>query len=620
MTIGILHFTDLHFNSENNIISSRIENFYSAVKLELQEIKQLYIVISGDVVNKGNIGGYQEAKEYLEKIKEKILQVIPLSNPKFVIVPGNHDCNFDYDNQLRKNAISSMGYETIGVDDNSVIDICTNIQNDFWEFYKCFNEIPQNKLFYQIIDTIGDKKICFNCINSSWMSKQQEEINLFFPIKRFDNTEIIERGTINISIFHHPISWFTPNGKQNHRKEFQGFVEDNSSIIIYGHEHEEDHRKSVELLSERETLYFSGKILQNPSNKDESGFQIITIDPNDKSGIIKNYLWNTDIFKLDFSKPFKLNGDHFGHKRFKHNIEYLEKLNALRIPIKVENKSNIKLSDFYVFPDLDNSKIDNKKFKGFYDSENLINETKFNTCIIEGENQAGKTSLISMLYRKFVEDDKYPLFVDCKSFKKPDVDIVLEVAFKQQYNTTDLDFDRFTQFDKSKKVVLIDNLQNLKFNPKTINQVISDLEKRFYKVIIVTNTLYGLLSKIESEFDELKVFTLRPLGYKKRNKLIENYHKLNLSETTGTNAILLEKTKHSFNQVETVLGNELMPSYPVFVLSILQTPARADLQSVCCPVGQDVKQLAFSKKGTSCKLAPTRTYTLWNNFMLHFIV
>ena len=66
-------------------------------------------------------------------------------------------------------------------------------------------------------------------------------------------------------------------------------------------------------------------------------------------------------------------------------------------------------------------------------AEKLISETSFSTCIIEGENQSGKTSLLSILYRKFVEADKYPLFVDCASFKTPEVDKVLKSEFFHQY-------------------------------------------------------------------------------------------------------------------------------------------------------------------------------------------
>lgn len=569
MNIGILHLTDLHIKTSDNFILSRIDRIHDALRIDSVRLERIYIVITGDIVDKGIKGSYSNAKEFLNKLKTRLESINGNLIVKFIMVPGNHDCNFEYDNQLRKNSLKTLDYDTIGEDD-SVVDLCLTVQKDFWEFYNEFNVLPVNKLFYQIHDQWDGNSICFNCLNTSWMSKQNEEINLFFPVKRFENQEALEKGKINISLFHHPIFWFTPNGAKNNRKELQGFLEDISSIILYGHEHEEEHKKSVELWSKRETLYFSGKILQD-NMTNESGFQLLLLDIKNKNGQVKQFSWKDNIYVSLATKEIQLNGERFCTKRFKHKEEFLNDLNSIKIPISIENNPDLKLSDFYVFPDLERTEQNNSNIDSYYDPEKLISETNFTTCIIEGENQAGKTSLLSMLYRKFVDDDKYPLLVDCNSFKKPEVDKALKSGFLHQYNGEKLDFDSFLQYEKSKKVVLLDNLQSLSFNSKTIKKIIEDLENRFGKVIIITNTLYGLISKIEAEFEELVVFSLKPLGYKKRNKLIENYHRLSIPDSTITDEILLERTKHSFNQVELVLGDKLMPSYPVFVLSILQT-------------------------------------------------
>ena len=571
MKIAILHLTDLHFRGSDNIISNRVEKIHTALRLNLSDVKKIYIVVTGDIVERGEESGYIYAKKFLLNLKDLFDQSLSNTEVKFIIIPGNHDCNFEYDTTLRRNNIKSMNYDTIGDEDNSVIDLCMEVQKDFWDFYSYFNELPSNKLFFQILDEIDNKKICFNCFNTSWMSQKREVINLFFPVRKFDNTKKLDKGDLNFSILHHPIVWFKPEGENNNRKELQSFIENNSSIILYGHEHEEEHKKSVELWSQRETMYFSGKILQDNKEGENSGFQLVTININDKKGWLKQYLWKKDLYISEKTRTFKLNGEVYGNKKYKPNSDYINKLNTIKIPIKIENITDVKLSDFYVFPDLEKNDFENDDMESFYNAENLISGKDFNKCIIEGENQSGKSSLIAMLYKKFIEIDKYPLIVDCKSFKTPDVDKVLKKAFNEQYVNKKNDFERYIQDDKTKKVLLIDDLQNLKFNHKTIKGIIENLEKRFNKIIIVTSKLYGLLSKIETEFDDLEFFSLRPLGYKKRNKLIENYHRLSLSETKDTDETLLNRTKNSFDQVEAVLGNKLMPSYPVFVLSILQT-------------------------------------------------
>ncbi len=569
MSIGILHLTDLHLKTSDNFILTRIDRIHDALKIDLLDLERIYLVITGDIVDKGIQLGYPIAKKFLLELKTKLESIHSKLILKFIVVPGNHDCNFDYDNQLRKITLKTLGYDTIG-DDDSVIDLCLTVQKDFWEFYNELNNCPSNKLFYQIYDQWNSNSICFNCFNTSWMSQQNEEPNLFFPVKRFENQDKLKKGKINISLFHHPIFWFTPSGVQNNRKELQGFLEEISSIILYGHEHEEEHKKSIELWSNRETLYFSGKILQDSINYD-SGFQLLLIDSLTKNGQVKQYSWKGDIYVSRATKDFQLSGERFGTKKFKHINEFLNDLNRISIPISIENYPELKLSDFYVFPDIERTEQKNSDIDSFYDSEKLISETSFSTCIIEGENQSGKTSLLSMLYKRFVDDDIYPLLLDSKDFKTTEVDKVLKTSFFNQYNGDEIDFERYLQFEKSKKVILLDNLQSLFFNSKTIKRIIEDLENRFGRVIITANVLYGLISKIEAEFEDLVVFSLMPLGYKKRNKLIENYQRLSIPVSSITDELLLEKTKYSFSQVEAVLGDKLMPSYPVFVLSILQT-------------------------------------------------
>lgn len=569
MNIGILHLTDLHLNASDNFITTRINKVYDSLKIDFVNLERVYIVITGDIVDKGVQLAYSIAKKILLELKSKLESINNKLVVRFIIVPGNHDCNFNYDSQLRKITINTLSYDTIG-EDESVIDLCLSVQKDFWNFYDELNSCPSNKLFYQVHDKWNDNSICFNCFNTSWMSKQKEEPNLFFPVKKFENQDNLEIGKINISLFHHPIFWFTANGMHNNRKEVQDFLEEISSIILYGHEHEEEHRKSVEFWSNRETLYFSGKILQD-SKTHESGFQTILIDSTNKKGHVKQYNWVVDIYVAQNAKDIELNGERFVTKRFKHKIEFLNDLNRLTIPISIEDYPELKLSDIYVFPDLERTEQKSSDFDSFYDSENLLAETNFSTCIIEGESQSGKSSLLAMLYIRFIDEDFYPLLLDSKNFKNTEVDKVLKSNFINQYDGDSHDFERYLQFEKSKKVVLLDNLHSLPFNSKAIKRIIEDLETRFGKVIVLTNTLYGLISKIEAEFEELKVFSIKPLGYRKRNKLIENYHRLCIHVSTITDELLLERTKHSFNQVEAVLGDKLLPSYPVFVLSILQT-------------------------------------------------
>lgn len=571
MKIGIIHLTDLHINENKNWIEDKISTIVSASIADLKTASNAYIIITGDIANKGKALEYSIAEIFFNKLKATLERFCPETTFKFIMVPGNHDCNFDYDTQSRRNDIMGMDYSKIGEDD-SVTNSSMSVQKDYWKFYEKFNSLPSNRLFYQIEDSIDESTILFNCFNTAWMSEISEQPGkLFFPVKSLVNQPIKKANGINIALFHHSLSWFTPSTEKSNRKEFKRYLEENSSILIYGHEHDGEHYKNQDLETKQETIYISGNALYDNSNN-SSGFQTITIDLETKEGNIKNYHWDKTLYIFGIQKPFKINGCVHWHKDFNHKIEYHKKLNSLVLPLKFENKEKINLSDIYIFPDLEKISKEEKKIdEPYYDSEKLLTEPNLKTIIIEGESQSGKSSLIYMLYLKLVDLNKYPLFIEARDLKKFDFDKAILKAFENQYTSNNLIFETFMQYNAGEKILLVDNLQDLTFNSKTIVNVIKELQARFSQIIIGTSSINAYLSAIESEFEDIDCYSIKSLGFKKRNELIEKYHKLNESPLTVTEQIILEKTKHSFDQVQLVLGNKLMPSYPIYVLSILQS-------------------------------------------------
>lgn len=572
MEIGILHLTDIHFEEKNNFLENKHDKIFDAIKNEINGLGKFYIIITGDLINKGNTKNYQIFNKFIINLIQRIEEVIPT---RLIMIPGNHDCDFNKENQVRKILLTQLNYETIGEKDKSVIDNILEVQNSFWENYQFFNQEPDNKIFYQITDHEGNFKICFNCFNTAWMSSVDEKTNLFFPVKLVEDSINIQKGDLNIALLHHPIVWFRPDGINNNRKELASFIEEHNSLILFGHEHQEEYRKSQEFWTDRSILYFSGKILQNPSEKtQESGFNFLRIGIKEKYGILIFFEWKESLYIPSKQSDFILNGDFQATKRFKSNLSYLQKLNSFKIPVSLENGPDLLLSELFVYPDLERKakKSNSKLLEDLMDSEKLINEEKLKICIIEGENQSGKTSLINMLYKKAVEEEKYPLILDAKQIKNLNIELQEKLEFEKQYASDEIIWNKYKQHNKTEKLLFIDNFQEVKLTPKGIKEVISLLEIKYSKILIFSNNLVTLVPQLELELDDVETFTIRPLGYKKRNKLIEKFHKLNSnSKIAEEEHVLLEKTKDSFEKMNQVLGNKLLPSYPIFVLSILQT-------------------------------------------------
>lgn len=567
--VGIIHLTDIHFSANKNSILENEELLFKALKDNFLDCSIIYILVSGDIAMSGNEKEYIIAINFLYALHESLSKRYDSTEIKFIFVPGNHDCNFDLDSQVRLNNIKNINYDTIG-NDKSVFKTCLEVQNSFWDFYSYFNDIPTNKIYYQVTDSVKDKKICFHCLNTAWMSQKDENPgSLFFPVKQFDNINNKEFD-LNISVFHHPLNWFTPNTSENNKNEFQDFLDNISSIQIIGHEHENQFRKTENLdNSFSQTYCISGMILQSIDNPNQSGFQTLYIDINRNTVQLKRYKWQEEMYVNYSDREIIL--DKKPKRIAELNNEFLHEINKINIPINFQNKE-VTLSDIYVFPDLEN--FDSKTgdiIDDYMDSEILLKNEQSKNYIFEGDSQIGKTSLLYMLLLKFYEKGYFPIFIKGKDIKSDDIDKIILKAFRYQYNNDKLLYEKYKQLDNDKKVLLIDDIQACKLNYIIKNKALKKIFNLFYCTFITIDTKYNILPQIQSDFNDINIYTILPLGYKKSNELIEIYLSLKTPLSIVNKQEILDKTKHTFIQLRQVLGDKLIPSYPIFVLSIIQS-------------------------------------------------
>lgn len=568
--VGIIHLSDIHFSDKINSFREKWKLLFRALKDDFSNCLVVYIVVSGDIVDTGKASEYEVALTFFAELLEYLEKRYSSTQFRFVFVPGNHDCNFDLDAQARINAIKNINYETIG-NDGSVLQTCLQIQSDFWDFYGCFiSDIPNNKIYYRIIDTIADKKLCFHCFNTAWMSQEKEKPGtLFFPVKHFDELKSKNEFDLNIAVLHHPLNWFNPDTLENNKKEFQNLLDDISSLQIIGHEHENELRKTENIdRIASQTLCVSGDVLQNQENPTQSGFQTFFIKLNNNEARLRRYCWKQDLYQQYSEKEIILN------KKPKRVVElnniFIEKLNRINIPLNFSDKQ-VRLSDIYVFSDLEPLTSNSEDaIDDFINSETLLDNSHFKNCIFEGDSQIGKSSLLYMLFLKFYDKGFYPILLDGKDISSDNVDKIIKKAFKSQYTKDPTSYEKFKQINNDLKVLLIDDFHTSKLKKYARHNVIKIFFDLFSQTLITIDTAYSIIPQIQTEFKDICSFSIKSLGYKKKNDLIEKYLALKEPSFINTPQILLDKTKHIFNQLSHILGNKLIPSYPVFVLSIIQ--------------------------------------------------
>jgi predicted MPP superfamily phosphohydrolase len=567
--VGIIHLSDIHFSDKENIFETRWELFFRALKDDFSDCLFVYIVVSGDIANTGKESEYNIATTYFKKLLEQLEKRYNSTQFNFVFIPGNHDCNFDLDTQARTNIVKNINYETIG-NDESVFRVCLKTQSDFWNFYNVFNKVPDNKIYFKIFDTISDKKLCFHCFNTAWMSQKNENPGtLFFPVKHFDELKNKNEFDLNIAVLHHPLNWFNPNAPDNNKKEFQNLLEDISSLQIIGHEHENELRKTENIdRVTSQTVCVSGDVFQNQESTTKSGFQTFFINLNNNKVRLRRYHLEQDIYQKYSEKEIILS------KKTKRVVElndnFIEKLNRISIPLIFSDKQ-MKLSDIYVFPDLEtlSSKSENV-IDDFIDSEALLNNSQFKNCIFEGDSQIGKSSLLYMLFLKFYDNGFYPILLDGKDVISDNIDKIVQKAFKSEYTEDPISYEKFKQMNNDLRVLLIDDLHTSKLKNHTRNSAIKLFFDFFSRTLITIDTAYSIIPQVQAEFKDIYSFSIKSLGYKKKNDLIEKYFTLKDSQSLQPDQINLDRIKDTFDQLTQILGDKLIPSYPVFVLSIIQ--------------------------------------------------
>lgn len=111
MRLGILHLSDIHFKIGKNSVLERADRIFPAVRAEIQGFDGCLLVASGDIAYSGNSAEYELAQRFFKGIQAQIENETKPGFLDWAFAPGNHDCNFDNDNKLRRGAIANM---TIG--------------------------------------------------------------------------------------------------------------------------------------------------------------------------------------------------------------------------------------------------------------------------------------------------------------------------------------------------------------------------------------------------------------------------------------------------------------------------------------------------------------------------
>ena len=225
------------------------------------------------------------------------------------------------------------------------------------------------------------------------------------------------------------------------------------------------------------------------------------------------------------------------------------------------SQQHIKLQDLFIFPKLTDDTdwyIDQAPFQTATVKEEGIFDTSY--TLIHGEDKSGKTTLARHLYLSLVEKRKAELLVDLKERRDGLNEHFVRQAYQTQFHG---DFSLWNQ--QTDKTLVLENMTE---SPRMM-RFIEQAKENFTRIITTTtsDTFYSYF-KDENRLEDFRVLKIETLTREQQEQLIRKRLEMLEDQKPLTDGRVDQEEK-VVNSV--IISNKLVPRYPFFVLSILQT-------------------------------------------------
>lgn len=576
MTAVIIHLSDIHIGDQRQKILEQASNIACCAYKELPNASAAFIVVSGDIAQSGKAEEYLRAKEFLLAIKEAIEteKNIPVN---FVLVPGNHDCDFELDTSVRQITVGAITTGSIKKIDAAIIDQCTAVQRPYLKFrdeVEAGAVAVDDLLWRTQVHVVEGKRIIFDALNISWVSQIEEEQGaLCFPHERYLNKE--EEGSdIRLVVMHHPLNWFS----QHTYRSFRAFIRKLADIVITGHEHIGNIGENTDTESNT-SVYIEGCVLQGKHDLGDSAFNVVVIDLAESKYCSTRYKWAGKNYEAtedgswaDYrSLAIKKNND------FEIRGEFRQVLDDAGADFQHPNCNGISLADVYIHPDLFSVSESTIHRKELVSSSILLDPEQISEgVLLEGEEKVGSTSLLYRLYDTYHARGLVPVLIKGEAIrrtKERDIVALIKGAVEQQYGKKA--WARFEQLPSSSKVLLIDDFDSSPIQASNARaELLCYMRKVFKYIAITVSELFEAKETLQgADAGELKSFVhyrIQPFGYKLRGKLIQKWFQLG-NDGTIDEGQMIARCDTAEKAMDTIMARNIIPSMPLYLLIFMQS-------------------------------------------------
>jgi len=539
MKVLFLHLSDAHLLS-NTFIDDKIINAQVQALNSLGDFDKCCIIFSGDLSQSGQENEYKKCSIYLGLLWKRISDKYAMTYPaNTLVVPGNHDMDFGGKTRSRSEVaelLSSPVTEEMIAEELKKFDSFYNFAGK----YHCFS---YNKLVDVKQYTIGSQKIQINLINSELFSICKDEYgdddkgkhllpqNEWCRLSRGTDTDLV------LTVSHRGPEWFNWEDANNFKKQLYA----STDIFLYGHEHIDDlsdvcHADNHVIKSIAQGLNFKEKKIS---------FTAILVDLDTNVARTTLFTWND---KEDFFS--KTSSDEFQIEKNKNDQYLMEPSDDYVRSISFDN-NKFELDRYFVFPGVEIiNKEEYTEIKEFDEFLTLIDQHQ--QIIIEAEESSGKSCLLHKIYTSLI-GNYVPIYLNEGNIIGKNPERAIKAAFEEQYGDRPSSYEKYTQIDKARKVILLDDLNRIK--PKYLQPLEEYLCANFGHVVSIIEPKWkvNMIEVVKEQLDEtasIVKLRLLPFYATKRLELIKgliktynNTHENADEEAENINTFIMDQIK-----------------------------------------------------------------------------
>ena len=575
MSLVIAHLSDIHIKNDHDKILAKGEKIAGVIRAYQGSNHHCFVVVSGDIAFSGTQPQYELAQQLLSAVVDSL--GTSFATPVQVIVaPGNHDCDFTKHGQVRDMLLDGLNGKPHDEVEDSTIGVCAAVQDEFFKFRENINQsrkTADSKLWTRYDYEVDGQNISFDCLNFAWSSKLHEgQGELIFPIEKY-NAELEKKSDLRIFLFHHPMPWIRQGQYQTLRSKIRA----NADVVLTGHEH---FGSATEVSDKRngDSVIFEGACLQENGQEDSSEFNIINIDLGSGDYQFDRYCYRDNEYHKD---PAEEKGSVFKQapRRIRNGLSIQDEHMAWLVDPGANfthpYKQKIELSDIFIYPELEPFSSDEMQLSSIT-SRKIVDSIESDECVlIKGDEKYGKTALLKIFNTEFFDAGYTPVFIDATKISKVsnnDLTKIYHKAIGHQYG--DDSIGKYLSICRSRKIILLDSFDKSKVPDRFQHKIVSFFRSQADKVIVTANDSMEfsevLNPDISEEMAHFVHFKLNHFGNSLRYKLIRKWRSIgndyNLSE-----AKLIARVDYSEKLLNSVIGKNLVPKVPLYILTILQS-------------------------------------------------